>query len=71
MEEQGLSQNSSNEEEDIPFVETRPPTEREKFYLSLGSEIMKNSFKLTNELLKQQISICTTLIGASLIFRIF
>jgi hypothetical protein len=36
MEEQGLSQNSSNEEEDIPFVETRPPTEREKFYLSLG-----------------------------------
>jgi hypothetical protein len=29
MEEQGLSQNSSNEEEDIPFVETRPlPKER-------------------------------------------
>jgi len=69
MEEQRLSQNSSNEEEDIPFVETRPPTEREKFYLSLGPEIIKNSFNLTNELLKQQISICTALIGASIIFQ--
>ena len=64
------TQNTHNDEyEDIPEASHHAPTEKELFYLSWGPEIMKNSFNLTNELLKQQISICTALIGASLIFQ--
>lgn len=58
----------NNPDEEIPFLESRKPTERDRFYLNWGLEIIKNQFNLSNELLKQQISLCITLLGVSIIF---
>ena len=62
-------QNQETSEEDIPMFEAESPTERDLFFLSWGLEIIKSQFNTTNELLKQQIAICTTLLTVSLIFE--
>ena len=38
-------------------------------YAALSQELVKNQFNLVNELLKQQITLCLTLLGVSLIFE--
>ncbi|MCU0469776.1 MAG: hypothetical protein MUF58_14350 [Arcicella sp.] len=59
---------SEIEIDDIPLLESREPNEKDKFYLNWGLELLKNQFNLANELLKQQISICITLLGVSVVF---
>lgn len=56
-------------EDEFIIVKSRKPTEKDLFYLSWGLELVKNQFNLVNELLKQQISLCLTLLGVSLIFE--
>jgi hypothetical protein len=56
------------EAEKIPFIKSRKQTEREKFFLNLGPELIKNQIPLASELLKQQITICIALLTVSLIF---
>ncbi len=62
-------QNQDNLEEDGQVLEAEAPTQRDVFFLTWGLEIIKNQFNTTNELLKQQIAICTTLLTVSLIFE--
>ncbi|MCD8031147.1 MAG: hypothetical protein LUF85_10100 [Bacteroides sp.] len=47
----------------------RPPTEEETFYLDWGRESLKNNIRLSNDILKQQITISSALLGVSLIFQ--
>ena len=56
------------ETEEIPFIKARRPTEREKFFLNYGPEMIKSQFSVASELLKQQISLCVALLSVSLIF---
>ena len=66
--EKEIGNKEENSDEDIPLLKSRKPNERDKFYLNWGLEIIKNQFNLSNELLKQQISLCITLLGVSIIF---
>lgn len=59
---------SMNNNEEIQMLESRKPTEKDLFYLNWGLEIVKNQFNVANEVLKQQISICITLLGVSVVF---
>jgi hypothetical protein len=58
-------------EDEFIYVEAREPSLRDKFFLEWGLELVKKQFDLTNELLKQQISICVGLFAASFIFDTF
>jgi hypothetical protein len=57
------------ESETIRVVKSRKPTEKDEFYLSWGREMIKNEFNLSNELLKQQISLSLGILAASFVFE--
>ncbi|MCC8198825.1 MAG: hypothetical protein LIP06_09710 [Tannerellaceae bacterium] len=46
----------------------RPPTEEEFFYTTWGKETLKNNINLCNDILKQLITLSTTLLGVTIIF---
>ncbi len=47
-------------------VKGRPPSDEEIFYLQLGSELLKSSLQITNDILKQLIGINSVLLGGSI-----
>lgn len=61
--------NSLQEEDTITVVKSRKPTEKDEFYLSWGRELIKNEFNLSNELLKQQITLSLGILAVSFIFE--
>lgn len=62
-------QATGEDDDEIVFLESRAPTEKELFYLEWGKEMIKNQFALANDQLKHIISICVTLLGVSVIFE--
>ncbi|MCD7916285.1 MAG: hypothetical protein LUG96_14195 [Tannerellaceae bacterium] len=46
----------------------RPPTEEEFFYTTWEKETLKNNINLCNDILKQLITLSTTLLGVTIIF---
>ena len=57
-----------SEAKEISLISATKPTERQKFFLNLGPELIKNQLPLASDLLKQQITICIALLSVSLIF---
>ncbi len=60
--------NQKKEDDTIIVVKSRKPTEKDEFYLSWGRELIKNEFNLSNELLKQQITLSLGVLAVSFIF---
>ena len=58
-----------NGEEEVFLVASRPPTEKELFYLEWGKEMVKNQVNLANEILKQIMTLCVALLSVSVIFE--
>lgn len=61
-------QRGENSEEEIISVESRPPTQKEIFYLDWVKDLIKAQFSLCNEVLKQIITLCLALLSVSVIF---
>lgn len=45
------------------------PTNEDEFYLNWGKESLKNNIKLSNEILKQIITLSTALLGLTIIYE--
>lgn len=55
-----------NNEEEI--LQGEPVSEMDLFYLKWGRDSMKENIALANDMLKQLITLCTALLGVSLIY---
>lgn len=47
----------------------RPPNQKEIFYLQWGLETLKNNIKLSNDILKQLLTLSSAMLGVSIIFE--
>jgi hypothetical protein len=63
------SNNQESEDDIVIVVQSRKPTEKDEFYLSWGRELVKNEFNLSNDLLKQQITLSLGILAVSFIFE--
>lgn len=61
--------NQESQDDIIIVVKSRKPTEKDEFYLSWGRELIKNEFNLSNDLLKQQITLSLGILAVSFIFE--